>query len=74
MNLYPSIFQNRVSTLSGAQGDLIIANTFGIHRGAPVTAGTRYALTNYYYPNGIPSHMPVPIPGSIVKLSLPGKG
>lgn len=31
------------------QGTLILANTAGIHRGAPLRAGTRYALTNYFY-------------------------
>jgi hypothetical protein len=31
------------------QGTLILANVGGIHRGAPLVSGTRYALTNYYY-------------------------
>ncbi len=31
------------------QGTLILTNTAGIHRGAPLRAGTRYALTNYFY-------------------------
>lgn len=30
-------------------GTLLLAATSGIHRGMPLTAGNRYALTNYYY-------------------------
>jgi hypothetical protein len=30
-------------------GTLLLVNTSGIHRGAPLRAGTRYAMTNYYY-------------------------
>ena len=30
-------------------GTVILANTFGIHRGMPILKGNRYALTNYYY-------------------------
>ncbi|HLT71720.1 MAG TPA: phytanoyl-CoA dioxygenase family protein [Cyclobacteriaceae bacterium] len=34
----------------GNAGDLIIFNSYCIHRGAPLKSGFRYALTNYYYP------------------------
>lgn len=30
-------------------GTLLLVNTCGIHRGRPLQAGTRYALTNYFY-------------------------
>jgi hypothetical protein len=30
-------------------GTVILANTSGVHGGAPLKAGSRYALTNYYY-------------------------
>lgn len=30
-------------------GTLILVNTSGIHRGCPLRAGTRYALTNYFF-------------------------
>ena len=33
----------------GPAGTLLLVNTAGIHRGMPLSAGTRYALTNYYY-------------------------
>jgi len=33
----------------GKAGTVILANTTGIHRGAPLKAGNRYALTNYFY-------------------------
>ena len=32
-----------------AAGTLLLVNTAGIHRGMPLKAGARYALTNYYY-------------------------
>jgi hypothetical protein len=32
----------------GRPGDLIIFDGRGIHRGAPLVSGKRYALTNYY--------------------------
>lgn len=32
-----------------AAGTLLLVNTAGIHRGMPLQAGYRYALTNYYY-------------------------
>lgn len=32
-------------------GTVILANTTGVHRGAPLVNGCRYALTNYYYYN-----------------------
>jgi hypothetical protein len=30
-------------------GTLLLVNTAGVHRGMPLAAGERYALTNYYY-------------------------
>jgi hypothetical protein len=39
--------ERRVFT-AGA-GTLLLVNTAGIHRGMPLRAGERYALTNYYY-------------------------
>lgn len=34
---------------TGKAGTLLLVNTSGIHRGRPLLAGSRYALTNYYY-------------------------
>lgn len=34
----------------GKAGTILLVNTAGIHRGMPLMAGERYALTNYYYP------------------------
>ncbi len=48
-------------TLTGKAGTLVLVNTRGIHRGKPIEAGTRYALTNYYWSN-------MPIPDHIAKL------
>ncbi len=40
----------RLVTVTGSAGTLILANTSAIHRGKPIHRGTRYALTNYYFP------------------------
>jgi len=40
--------RERLRTLVGAPGTLILAHTRGVHRGSPIRAGTRHALTNYY--------------------------
>lgn len=40
--------------LCATAGTLVIANTRGIHRGKPIEQGCRYALTNYYWKEGIP--------------------
>jgi len=37
-----------VATITGSAGDVILVDTRGIHRGRPIEAGVRYALTNYY--------------------------
>jgi hypothetical protein len=50
----------RVHTITGAAGTLVLADTRGIHRGMPMTrrGGTRYALTNYYWTDAaIPEHI-----------------
>lgn len=44
------IKKNRLTTIEGKAGTLIIVDTSLIHRGSPLKIGTRYALTNYYYP------------------------
>lgn len=45
-------------TVTGKLGTLILVDTRGIHRGKPIEAGTRYALTNYYWFNSaIPAHI-----------------
>ncbi|MCB9732427.1 MAG: phytanoyl-CoA dioxygenase family protein [Deltaproteobacteria bacterium] len=38
-----------VVTCTAAAGTLVLANTFGVHRGRPATRGPRYALTSYYF-------------------------
>lgn len=45
---------DRLRTFTAAAGTLILFDSSTIHRGAPIEAGTRYALTNYYFP---PSQM-----------------
>ncbi len=40
----------RLITVKGKAGTLLIVDTSCIHRGAPILSGERFALTNYYYP------------------------
>lgn len=47
----------RKLTLCQTKGTLVIANTRAIHRGAPILAGQRYALTTYSWRDNIPQHM-----------------
>ncbi len=35
-------------TVTASAGTLLLADTTGLHRGAPLTSGTRHALTNYF--------------------------
>ena len=53
-----SLFPQRLRTVTGNAGDLILADTRGIHRGKPIEEGCRYAMTNYtWYTGEIPAHM-----------------
>jgi hypothetical protein len=40
----------RLRTLGGPAGTLLLFDSSAIHRGSPIRAGTRMALTNYFYP------------------------
>ena len=40
----------RLHTFPGKAGSLIIFDSSTLHRGAPINAGKRYAVTNYFYP------------------------
>lgn len=40
----------RLRTVTGRAGTLVLADTTGIHRGMPIRRGQRHALTNYFYP------------------------
>jgi hypothetical protein len=42
----------RTVTYTARAGTLILVDTSALHRGQPIQAGTRYALTNYYFPEG----------------------
>ena len=39
-----------INTFTASKGDLILFNSYCIHRGSPLNQGNRYALTNYYFP------------------------
>jgi hypothetical protein len=48
----------RLKTFLAPAGTLIFLDTRGIHRGAPLKTGTRYALTNYnWHDQKAPSHI-----------------
>jgi len=40
----------RLNTYTAKAGTLLLVDTSSIHRGMPIQEGTRYALTNYYFP------------------------
>jgi len=40
----------KVISFTGLAGTLLLVDTSSIHRGKPLKEGTRYALTNYFYP------------------------
>ena len=42
----------RLLSFNYKAGTLILVDTSCLHRGSPLKAGHRYALTNYYYPKG----------------------
>jgi len=42
--------KDRLINIAGEAGTLIIVDTSLIHRGSPLKERSRYALTNYYYP------------------------
>jgi hypothetical protein len=46
-----SMEPERLKTITGSAGTLILVDTSLIHRGRPLVSGLRYALTNYYYPS-----------------------
>jgi len=41
---------DRLQTITGKKGTLILKDCSAIHRGSPLKSGIRYALTNYYFP------------------------
>lgn len=44
-----SLYGRTQKSFPASAGTLVLSATAGIHRGRPLRAGTRYALTNYYY-------------------------
>ncbi|MAL64472.1 MAG: hypothetical protein CMF94_00060, partial [Candidatus Marinimicrobia bacterium] len=42
--------KEKIKTLTGLAGTLIMFDGSLIHRGSPIKEGFRYALTNYYFP------------------------
>jgi phytanoyl-CoA dioxygenase PhyH len=44
----------RRTSVTGAKGTLLLADSRGLHRGKPLLAGERLAVTRYYFPRRIP--------------------
>lgn len=42
--------KHKPTKITGGSGTIVLVDTSTIHRGAPISSGSRYALTNYYYP------------------------
>lgn len=63
----------RVAQFRGKAGTLLLVNTSGIHRGRPLRAGSRHALTNYcYHPFQIDENriktFPAMLPGTAERI------
>ena len=65
----------RLKTLTGKAGTVVLVDTSTIHRGMPLKNGVRYALTNYFFENTqINSHLiehfsPLVSPEKVLKMS-----
>jgi len=65
---------DRLKTLTGNAGTLVLVDTSIIHRGLPLEEGVRYALTNYFFENTqINSHLvehfaPIVSPDKVLKM------
>jgi hypothetical protein len=53
---YIKDFKTKIVDITGEKGTIVIVDTKGIHRGAPIEFGKRYAMFNYYYKDKIPDH------------------
>jgi len=45
-----------ISSVKGDAGDLVLADTKGIHRGKPLNKGCRYVLFCYFWDKSVPNH------------------
>jgi len=54
--LIDEYFKQRLLTITGKAGTLLIADVKGLHRGMPLLAGERWATTRYYFNKKIPTH------------------
>lgn len=46
-----------IVTVTGRAGDAIFVDTKGVHRGRPIEAGSRYAITFYFFDRKVMSHV-----------------
>lgn len=49
--------EKAITTVEGKKGSLLIVDTSSIHRGRPIVAGERLALTHYAWAKDIPAHV-----------------
>lgn len=56
IDIYIKEFGIKPIEIIGKKGTLILVDTKGIHRGAPIQEGSRHTLFNYYWDRKIPKH------------------
>jgi hypothetical protein len=59
-NLVKNKLLDPVSSITGTAGMILYADTRGLHRGKPLVAGMRRAITYYFYAEQIPHHFSLP--------------
>lgn len=55
---YSKMSKQEPIRIIGKAGTLVLVNTKGIHRGAPIIEGERFSMTSYYF-DKIPNHLKV---------------
>ena len=67
---------DRLKTLTGKAGTVVLVDTSAMHRGLPLNQGTRYALTNYFFEKSqINEHLvehfsPLVAPNKVLELGV----
>lgn len=67
LNRIVEISPLEVVSFEAKAGTAIVVNTRGIHRGKPLSAGERYALTKYIWTSSMPKHIERTLPKSSSK-------
>jgi Phytanoyl-CoA dioxygenase (PhyH) len=57
------------TTFTGSPGTLLLIDSRGLHRGAPLRAGERLAVTRYYFAGGVPTEFAAHYPLTVRRRS-----